>query len=102
MRGCSALIDPPQGGRTDQDGPAGRAEVGTPTSLRRANSWILDLGDDYAHVVVGTPSRKYAWILARSTSLTAATWDRVQKILLGAGYDPTELVLTRQMDLSRK
>jgi apolipoprotein D and lipocalin family protein len=63
--------------------------------------WILDLGDDYAHVVVGTPSRKYAWILARSTTLTPATWDRVQKILLGAGYDPTELVMTRQTDLSR-
>lgn len=64
--------------------------------------WILDLGDDYAYVVVGTPNRKYAWILARSTALAPATWERARQVLLRAGYDPTELVMTRQTDSSRK
>jgi len=64
--------------------------------------WILDLDDDYTHVVVGTPSRKYAWILARTTSLPAEVWERTQQILLKAGYDLERLVKTRQMDLSVK
>jgi apolipoprotein D and lipocalin family protein len=64
--------------------------------------WILDLGDDYAHVVVGTPSRKYAWILARSISLPAEAWERTQQILLKAGYDPEKLEKTRQTDLPRQ
>ena len=64
--------------------------------------WILDLGDDYAYVVVGTPSRKYAWILSRGTSLTPAAWEQSRQVLMRAGYDPAALVMTRQMDSSHK
>ena len=64
--------------------------------------WILDLGDDYEYVVVGMPSRKYAWILARGTSLAPEAWDRARTILLRAGYDPNKLVKTRQMDPLRQ
>lgn len=64
--------------------------------------WILDLDDDYSHVVVGTPSRKYAWILARTTSLPAEQWERSRRVLLRAGYDPEKLVKSRQTDQSRR
>ena len=64
--------------------------------------WILDLGEDYEYVVVGMPSRKYAWILSRSTQLTPGMWDRTRQVLLRAGYDPEKLVKTRQNDSSSK
>lgn len=60
--------------------------------------WILYLDDDYSHVVVGTPNRKYAWILARTRSLSAQAWERSRQILLRAGYDPDELVKTKLLE----
>ena len=62
--------------------------------------WILDLGDDYEYAVVGMPSRKYAWILSRSTQLHPTVWDRVRQVLLSSGYDPDKLVKTRHDTLS--
>jgi len=64
--------------------------------------WVIGLGEDYEYVVVGTPSRKYAWILARSISLPAEAWERTQQILLKAGYDPEKLEKTRQTDVPRQ
>ena len=64
--------------------------------------WILDLGDDYEYVVVGMPSRKYAWILSRSTQLSPTEWDRVRQVLLRSGYDPDKLLKTRHDVLTRR
>jgi apolipoprotein D and lipocalin family protein len=33
------------------------------------NYWILDLDDDYQHVIVGDKSRKYLWILSRTQKM---------------------------------
>ena len=60
--------------------------------------WILYLDDDYTHVVVGTRNRKYAWILARTKTLSTQAWERSRQVLLRAGYDPDELIRTRQID----
>ena len=57
--------------------------------------WIIGLGDDYEYVVVGMPSRKYAWVLARSTELSPKVRSHVRQILIRAGYDPEKLVTTR-------
>lgn len=35
--------------------------------------WVIDLAPDYSWVLVGAPSRKYLWILARTPTLEAAT-----------------------------
>ncbi len=35
--------------------------------------WVIDLAPDYSWVLVGAPSRKYLWILARTPALDAAT-----------------------------
>jgi apolipoprotein D and lipocalin family protein len=50
--------------------------------------WIIDLDPDYQHVVVGTPSRRYGWILAREPQLPTATLDRLKAVLADQGYDP--------------
>jgi apolipoprotein D and lipocalin family protein len=49
--------------------------------------WILGLGDDYEYAVVGTPSRKYGWILSRSPQLEKQKLDKAYEILKNAGYD---------------
>ena len=57
--------------------------------------WILGLGDDYEYAVVGMPSRKYAWILARTRQLPAELRGRIDKLLRDAGYDPSKLMETQ-------
>ena len=47
--------------------------------------WILGLGKDYEYAVVGMPSRKYAWVLARSTQIPPAVWSQVRQLLSQAG-----------------
>ncbi len=37
--------------------------------------WILDLDPDYRRVLVGTPDRKYLWILAREPRLGEADYE---------------------------
>jgi len=48
--------------------------------------WIIGLDDDYAWAVVGTPDRKYGWILARSPTLDEATLQEIGAILERNGY----------------
>ncbi len=60
--------------------------------------WILDLSNDYAYAVVGTPSRKYAWILARTRQISAKERRHIDQILTGPGYDPAKLIETRHTE----
>ncbi|MBK6849084.1 MAG: lipocalin family protein [Proteobacteria bacterium] len=39
--------------------------------------WIIDLGADYEHAVVGHPGRDYLWILARQPTLAEATYQGI-------------------------
>ena len=56
--------------------------------------WIIGLDPDYQWSVVGQPSRKYAWILARSQSLDLRTLQEIRHILESQAYDTCRLVLT--------
>ncbi len=57
--------------------------------------WIVKLAPDYRYAVVGEPSRKYLWILAREKTLS----DRDKKEILDAlptmGYDDSMLYWTK-------
>jgi apolipoprotein D and lipocalin family protein len=35
----------------------------------RGDYWIIELGKEYEYAVVGTPNRKYLWILSRTASM---------------------------------
>ena len=63
-------------------------------SLFWGDYWILDLGQQYDYVVVGTPSRKYGWILSRSRELKDATLQSIHTRLRSAGYDPDAFIMT--------
>ena len=54
--------------------------------------WIIGLGDDYTWAVVGSPDRKYLWILARTPRLDAATFDRAVAAARANGFDASRLV----------
>lgn len=60
--------------------------------------WVLGLADDYSWVTVGTPDRKYLWILAR---VPAPDQDQLRHALDAAkanGFDTDRLVMTPQGD----
>ena len=48
--------------------------------------WVIGLDEEYRWAVVGTPDRKYGWILARTPALAAETLDKVFAIVEANGY----------------
>lgn len=64
------------------------------------NYWVLDLAPDYSHVVVGEPSRKYLWILARRPTMEESTYQEILAKLPAMGYDPARLERPPQREQS--
>ena len=58
--------------------------------------WIIDLGADYDYVLVGMPSRRWGWILAREPNPSRQEIDVWLERLREQGYDPKAFVLTDQ------
>ena len=56
--------------------------------LITAKYLILDLDPDYRWTVVGHPSRKYGWIMAREKTMPEATYRGILDRLAAQGYDP--------------
>jgi len=49
---------------------------------------VLDLDPDYQWTVVGHPSRKYGWIMARQKTMPEKTYESILHRLALQGYDP--------------
>ena len=49
--------------------------------------WILDLDRDYRWAAVGTPDRRFLWILSREADLDPAVLDGIRGRLAAQGYD---------------
>ncbi|MFH1573663.1 MAG: lipocalin family protein [Acidobacteriota bacterium] len=60
--------------------------------------WIIDLSPDYSHAVVGTPDRKYLWILARTPQMDEALYQRIVEQTAARGFDVSRLVRTGTSD----
>jgi apolipoprotein D and lipocalin family protein len=58
--------------------------------------WIIGLDEQYQWAVVGTPNRRYGWILARTKSLAEADQQKCFEILQRQGYNPDDFVATVQ------
>jgi apolipoprotein D and lipocalin family protein len=50
--------------------------------------WIIGLDKDYRWAVIGTPTRKYGWILSRTPSLPDETMQKIFEILKSQHYNP--------------
>ncbi|SNS73250.1 lipocalin family protein [Tropicimonas sediminicola] len=87
------------------DGPVeqaeGKAELVAPGRLKvsfvpwlpfaRGDYWVLHVDPAYSVAVVGEPSGKTGWILARSPQISAAKRAEAEAALERNGYDPSQL-----------
>ncbi|MEN9717958.1 MAG: hypothetical protein RIQ99_836, partial [Pseudomonadota bacterium] len=84
----------------------GRAKVADPATNAKlkvsffgpffGNYWVLDRADDYSWAIIGEPSGRYLWILAREPNPGAAATDALIARTGALGYDTTMLRRTRQ------
>ena len=58
--------------------------------------WIIGIDENYQYAVVGTPNRKYGWILSRTPKLSEEKLNETFNILKDNGYDPGDFELTDQ------
>jgi apolipoprotein D and lipocalin family protein len=60
----------------------------------RGDYWIIDLAEDYSYAVVGTPSRKYFWILSRTPTMPEDTLQALVVRIQARGFDTTQMQRT--------
>jgi len=60
--------------------------------------WVIGLDKDYQYAVVGTPGRKYGWVLSRSPKLTDEQLTEINKILTEQDYDLKKFVRSKHSD----
>jgi len=53
----------------------------------RGDYWVIHLEPDYSLAVVGEPSGKWGWILARKPNVSKAALDRAHAAMTRMGYD---------------
>jgi apolipoprotein D and lipocalin family protein len=65
-------------------------------SSREGNYWILDLDPEYRTAMVGTPDRRYLWILSRTPQLEDSTYQRLVERARQLGYPVSDLINARR------
>ena len=63
---------------------------------RDGNYWILALDAEYRTALVGTPDRRYLWILARSPRLDEGTYQHLVARAQQLGYPVSDLIRARR------
>lgn len=58
--------------------------------------WILELDEDYQWVIVGTPNRKYGWILSRTPHPNKDILENLFQLLKKHGYNPADFEISKQ------
>ncbi|HEV8620505.1 MAG TPA: lipocalin family protein [Nitrospiraceae bacterium] len=61
-------------------------------SSREGNYWILNLDAEYRTAMVGTPDRRFLWILSRTPQLDEATYRRLVERSQQLGYPVSDLI----------
>lgn len=58
--------------------------------------WIMELDKDYRYVLVGEPSLKYLWILAREKTMDDSTYKMLLKRAIDNGYNVESIIRVEQ------
>jgi len=58
--------------------------------------WIIKLGDNYEYSVVGTPDRKYLWVLCRTPQMDSKVYSEIVDFAKSKGFDTERLIRTSQ------
>lgn len=61
-----------------------------------ADYWIVELGKDYEYAVVGSPTKKYLWVLSREKEMNSALLEQILQRRADEGYDITAVKQTLQ------
>ena len=85
----------------DSDGSRLRVKFGGLAALapvsRDGNYWIIDLDPQYRSALVGTPNRKFLWILARSPFPDAGTLNTYMAKADRLGFPMEKLIWDRDL-----
>ena len=65
-------------------------------SSREGNYWILALDPEYRTSMVGTPDRRFLWILSRSHQLDEVTYQRLVEQAKQLGFPVSDLIRARR------
>lgn len=58
--------------------------------------YVIDLAPDYSYALVGSPDRKYLWILSRAAQPNEAIFRQASEAARTNGFDPHRLIRTPQ------
>jgi len=58
----------------------------------RGDYWIIELGADYEYAVVGTPNRRYFWILSRTQTMDSILYEAIVQRAGQQGFDTGAVV----------
>ncbi|NMB82925.1 MAG: lipocalin family protein, partial [Ignavibacteria bacterium] len=63
----------------------------------RGDYWVIELDkENYQYAVVGTPSRKYMWILSRTPKMDEQIYNSILQQASEKGFDVSKLIKTVQ------
>lgn len=60
--------------------------------------WIIELDPDYRYAVVGSPDRKFLWILSRAPVMEESLYQELLRRIAAHGYDIRQIRKTPQKD----
>lgn len=63
-----------------------------------ADYWVIELDPDYRWAVVGSPSRKYLWVLSREPSMPTAQFRAIRDRAAARGYPVDRLIMAAPLD----
>jgi apolipoprotein D and lipocalin family protein len=91
------------GKTTSSEGVAWIPDKSSPAKLKvqffwpfSGDYWIMDLDKEYRYVLVGDPSHKYLWILAREKTMDETTYTMLLKKAIDNGYDINPIIRVEQ------
>ena len=59
-----------------------------------ADYWIINLGENYDYAIVGSPSRKYLWILSRNPQMDEKLFFQLVESVKSKGFNVGKLIKT--------
>lgn len=63
-----------------------------------ADYWVVELDPEYQWAVVGTPGRKYLWVLSRRPTMKRKLFEQIKARALGREYPVEKLVIAAPLD----
>lgn len=64
--------------------------------VARGDYWILKLDENYQTVLVGSPNKKYLWVLSRNQNPDPKIVDEYLNYAQSLGYDLKDIIKTKQ------